>query len=60
LYAQHGVREVWVLDLEQRLVRFFRQPSHGQYLDITATETPDVTPVQAMPGLTVDLTDLLG
>jgi Uma2 family endonuclease len=60
LYAAHGVPEVWIVDLEKRTLRFFRQPSNGQYLDITATETPGVTPVQAMPGLTVDLTDLLG
>jgi len=41
LYARHGVTEVWIVDLENALVRFFRQPSGEVYTDITATETPD-------------------
>lgn len=59
LYAKHGVPEVWIVDLEAGLVRFYRQPVGERYTDITATETPGPTPVAALPGITIDLTDVL-
>jgi Uma2 family endonuclease len=59
LYAKHGVTEVWIVDLENNLVRFFRNPVGESYTDITATETPGATPVVALPGLTLDLRDVL-
>jgi Uma2 family endonuclease len=59
LYAKHGVTEVWIVDLENELVRFFRNPQAGAYTDITATETPGATPVAAVPGTNIDLRDVL-
>ncbi|MFN7573110.1 MAG: Uma2 family endonuclease [Betaproteobacteria bacterium] len=59
LYARHGVPEVWIVDLEAGLVRFYRQPNGEKYTDITATETPGPTPVVALPGIAIDLTDVL-
>lgn len=60
LYARHGVQEVWIVDLEARLVRFFRAPLGDAYTDITASETPGPTPVGALPGVTIDLRHVLG
>lgn len=59
LYARHGVAEVWIVDLEHRMLRFFREPSGDNYADITATETPGVTPLPSLPDLSVDLSGLL-
>lgn len=59
LYAQHGVPEVWIVDLDFSLVRFYRAPHGDRYTDITATETPGPTPVSMLPGVTVDLSGLL-
>ncbi len=59
LYAQHGVPEVWIVDLDFSLVRFYRAPQGDRYTDITATETPGPTPVPMLPGVTVDLSGLL-
>lgn len=59
LYAQHGVAQVWILDLDSSLVRFYRAPQGDRYTDITATETPGPTPVELLPGVTVDLSGLL-
>lgn len=59
LYAQHGVPEVWIVDLDFSLVRFYRKPQADRYLDITATETPGPTPLPALPGVTIDLSGLL-
>lgn len=55
LYARHGVGEVWIIDLDNKLVRFFRQPAGDTYAEITATETPGVTPIAALPGVSLDL-----
>jgi Uma2 family endonuclease len=60
LYARHGVGEVWIVELEARLVRFFRQPDGDAYGDITATETPGRTPVAALPGVAIELSKLFG
>jgi Uma2 family endonuclease len=59
LYARHGIGEVWIVDLDARLVRFFRAPSGDTYTDITASETPGATPVAALPGITLDLAGVL-
>jgi Uma2 family endonuclease len=59
LYARHGVCEVWIVDLDARLVRFFRSPTGDAYTDITKSETPGSTPVAALPGVALDLTGLL-
>lgn len=59
LYARHGVPEVWIIDLVNNLVRFYRRPTGDNYADITATETPGATPVAALPGLAIDLRAIL-
>lgn len=59
LYAKHGIAEVWIIDLDFSLVRFYRRPEGERYLDITATETPGPTPVAQLPGLSIDLGSLL-
>lgn len=59
LYARHGVAEVWIVDLDNGVLRFFRKPSGGAYTDITATETPGMTSLPSLPGLSVDLSGLL-
>lgn len=59
LYARHGVPEVWVIDLENRLVHFHRGPTGESYADVTASDAPGVTPVRALAGVQVDLGGLL-
>lgn len=59
LYARHGVTEVWIVDLDNNVVRFFRGCDGQSYSDITASETPRATPVAALPGVTIDLSGVL-
>jgi Uma2 family endonuclease len=60
LYARHGIAEMWLIDLEARMVRFYRRPEGEHYADITATETPGMTPVAALEGVAIDLAGVLG
>jgi Uma2 family endonuclease len=60
LYARHGVPEVWIVDLEARLLRFHREPAGGAYAQVSATATPGVTPIASLPGVAIDLSAVLG
>lgn len=55
LYARHGVGEVWIVDLEARLLRFHRAPADGAYTEVSTTGRPGPTPVAALPGAAIDL-----
>jgi Uma2 family endonuclease len=59
LYARHGVPEVWIIDLQASRILSFRSPADGKYRDETSTEAPGDTAIKALPGLTVDLSELL-
>lgn len=59
LYAKHGIPEVWIVDLEASIVRFFRRPQGDCYLEVTETDRPGPTPLAALPGANVDLSGIL-
>jgi Uma2 family endonuclease len=59
LYARHSVPEVWVVDLANELAHFYRRPAGDTYADISATDRLGPTPIAALPGVSVDLTDLV-
>jgi Uma2 family endonuclease len=59
LYARHGIPEVWIVDLRHDRLHFYRSPADGEYRDETWTPTPGLTPVAALPQVSVDLSRLL-
>ena len=60
LYARHGVSEVWIVDLDSRVLRTLRQPVRGKYTEITETATPGKLAPHALPKMSIDLSSLLG
>jgi Uma2 family endonuclease len=60
LYAQRGIPELWIVDLDAKLFRVFRQPRGADYLESQATPSPGVVALAALPGVTVDLGGLFG
>jgi len=58
LYARHQVREVWVVDLENNRIHFFRSPQNGAYTDVSFTDKPEAVALTALPGVMVDLSEL--
>ena len=60
LYARHGVPEVWIVDLEARLLRLYREPGGDAYGRSSTTASPGRTAIAALPGVEIDLTRILG
>lgn len=59
LYAQHGVSEVWIIDLEKDCVRFYRSPVDGKYQAVSTTSALTTAPLPGLAKTTVDLTKLV-
>jgi Uma2 family endonuclease len=59
LYVRHGVPEVWIVDLQHGRLLVYGSPADGEYTQQTSVEQPGVTPLPALPGVSVDLSRLL-
>jgi Uma2 family endonuclease len=59
LYAQHGVQEVWLLDLEVDVLRVYRNPRGELYTESQQTAQPGLLSPQALPGVVIDASKLL-
>ncbi|MEP7243993.1 MAG: Uma2 family endonuclease [Gammaproteobacteria bacterium] len=58
LYARYGVREVWVADVVNRRVHFFREPGDVAYADVSVMAEPGSIAVPFLRGLSVNLNGL--
>jgi len=58
LYARHGIRELWIVDLPHSELHVFAGPRGGQYLEHRVMNAPGVIRVAALPGLEFDLSGL--
>lgn len=56
LYAQHGIPEVWIIDLNAHIAEVYRQPIENHYQQIT---TPPILSPLAFPNLKILLNDIL-
>jgi Uma2 family endonuclease len=60
LYAAHGIRELWVIDVERKQLHVFRNPAGASYGEVLAPDKPGVMPIAALAGVTADLSSLFG
>jgi Uma2 family endonuclease len=58
LYARHGIPEVWIVDLQNGELLWFRSPRDGSFAEQGTIRDPGITPVTALPGIAVDLSGL--
>lgn len=59
LYARHGVPEVWIVDLNEREMHFFRSLRGTDYADVSSTRQPGTVVISGLPGVSVDLSSIL-
>jgi Uma2 family endonuclease len=60
LYAEAGIPEVWIFDLQAREVEVYRKPFERAYSVIENYTPKQKLSPQAFPKVKVDLADLLG
>lgn len=58
LYAKHGIRELWVIDVQGRRVHFYRNLEGRAYRQISVNAATGNTPIEALPGVAIDLSFL--
>jgi Uma2 family endonuclease len=59
LYAKYGIPEVWIVDLENLRLHFFRSLADGAYTDVSTTTQTGLTALPGVDGVQVDLSGLL-
>ena len=60
LYARHGIPEVWIVDLPDRVVEVHRDPSPDGYASTRRYAPGETLEPQALPGVKVSAADILG
>lgn len=59
LYARHGVPEIWLVDVPDGRVYFYRSPEHGEYTSCASSDAPGPVELAALPKISIDLSDLV-
>lgn len=60
LYAENGIPEVWVIDVNRERVHVFRDPVEGTYRHTRLGERDDAFDVAAFPDVVLRPSDILG
>lgn len=60
LYARHGLRQVWLVDLEAETVEDYRQPTASGYVETRPLRRGDILTAEAFPELRIAVADVLG
>lgn len=55
LYAQHGIPEVWILDVQAGLLSIHRDPSPQRYERVLSPGKSEVVSLAMLPDVTIDL-----
>jgi len=58
LYASHGIREYWIVNLPRKVVQVFRQPGEDGYREIFERGSGSTLAPLALPDVALDLTAL--
>jgi Uma2 family endonuclease len=58
LYANHGIQEFWLIDLNAKELHVCRQPQNGTYSDVTVFNATNLSRVTTATGTSVDLSRL--
>jgi Uma2 family endonuclease len=60
LYARHGIRESWILNLPEDVLEVHRRPGPDGYAEVRRLRRGDVIAPEAFPDAVLAVSDLLG
>jgi Uma2 family endonuclease len=60
LYAQAGIAECWIVNLLDRQIEVFRQPTAGEYVRITTLHRNETAEPLAFPDIHLAVNEILG
>lgn len=60
LYARHGIRELWLVDLNADLVEVHRQPTDQGYLEVTRHRRGETVTPEALGDFSLSVDQILG
>ena len=60
LYAENGIYEVWLIDINQQLVEVYRQAKGNSYLDVQQFFRGDILTIEAFDGINLTVEQILG
>lgn len=60
LYAEDGISEVWLVDLNGEQIEVFRQPAPSGYQDIKIVRWGQTISPQAFPEISLEVAQILG
>jgi Uma2 family endonuclease len=60
LYAENGIREYWIVNLEDDCVEIHRDPEPGGYRDVRTLKRGERIELAELPGTTIAMADVLG
>ena len=60
LYAEAGIAEAWIVDLQAERVEVYRQPRGTRYERTLVAQRGEMVALEAFPGVALSTADLLG
>jgi Uma2 family endonuclease len=58
LYARHGIRELWVIDVNEQVVHVCRDPSETGYRSTATLRGQDRVSIEAIPTVSIGLNEI--
>ncbi len=58
LYAENGIREYWIVNLNDRTLEVYRQPGPAGYAEVRVLQRGDRTDLTTFPNLSLDVDSL--
>jgi Uma2 family endonuclease len=60
LYAENGIAEYWIVNLEDKCFEVYRQPrADGTYADVRMLRVGDMADIAALPGVAIAVAEVL-
>ncbi|GFZ99878.1 Uma2 family endonuclease [Okeania sp. KiyG1] len=60
LYAENNIVEVWLVNLPQKCLEVYRQPTGNGYENVQTFQSGDTVTIQALPNVTFTVDEILG